>query len=152
LVVLAVLVLAWLALGVRAVRLEADAQGVLDRARTESVSPAEVSRAMDFLDRARKLSPDRGPLVKQGQLQLAVGHPREAAALARRAVAEEPDNLQAWSLVFATARTTAVRRRTLTQLRRLNPSVDLALGLRDCLDCGVRPDRLKRLLGVPPGG
>jgi hypothetical protein len=92
-------------------------------------------------------------LVGQGQLLLAVGRTREAAAIAQRAVADEPDNLQAWSLVFATARSSADRRRTLAQLRRLNPSVDLVLGLRDCLDCPVRPDRLKRLLGpVPPAG
>jgi hypothetical protein len=103
LVVIALLVAAWLALGVRAVALENDAQLVINRARAGPIPAAETNKALDDLAKAGRLSPDQAPLIHQGELLAAVGRDDEARAVARRATDAEPDNLQAWFLAWVVA-------------------------------------------------
>ena len=117
----AVLVLAWLILGARAVRLEDQATAVIDKARAGPVTDAEVRRARERLDQARDLSPDRGPLIKVGQLALALGHEEQAALIAAAATVEEPDNLQAWFLVWAASPDRRGKALAERRLLELNP-------------------------------
>jgi hypothetical protein len=136
---LVLLVLGWLVVGARAVRLEDQAGAVIDRARAgQPVSEAEMRQARDRLVQARDLSPDLGPKIKEGQLAEALGRKHEAALLAGAAATEEPDNLQAWFLAWAAAPDDQAREQTLAQLRRLNPFIEVALGLRDCMDCPLK--------------
>jgi hypothetical protein len=118
-VAFAVLALAWLILGARAVRLEDQATAVIDKARAGPVSDAEARRARERLDQARDLSPDHGPLIKVGQLALALGHENQAALLAGAVIVEEPDNLQGWFLAWISSpegRAKAVAERHLLEL------------------------------------
>jgi hypothetical protein len=103
LVVMALVVGAWLALGVRALALESGAEDVLDRARGGPVPQAEVTAAIDDLAKAGRLSPDQAPVIRQGELLAAVGRDDEARALAKRVTDAEPDNLQAWFLAWVVA-------------------------------------------------
>jgi hypothetical protein len=139
LALLAVLVLAWLLVGARAVRLEDQASAVTDRARAgEPLSAAEVEQARQRLQAARDLSPDKGPSIREGQLLEAVGRRAEADFLARSVAVIEPDNMQAWFLAWVTATDEDAKERALAQLRRLNPFIEVALGLRDCMDCPLK--------------
>jgi hypothetical protein len=137
-VLLSALVLAWLAVGLRAVRLEDQAQAVLDRARSGEVSNAEVEQARDRLHEAADLSPDRGPAIREGQLLDAVGRRAEADFIAQLVVLDEPENLQARFLAWVTAADPEARQRALDELRKLNPFIDVALGLRECLRCPLK--------------
>jgi hypothetical protein len=103
LVVTAVLVGAWLALGVRAVALETNAQKVINRARTGPIPASEANQALNDLANAGRLSPDQSPVIRQGELLTAVGREGEARAVAKRATDAEPDNLQAWFLTWVVA-------------------------------------------------
>ena len=103
LVVTALLVGAWLALGVRALALETDARAVVDRARAGPLRTAEVNAALDDLASAGRLSPDQGPVIRQGELLVAAGRDDEARVLAKRVTEAEPDNLQAWVLAWVVA-------------------------------------------------
>jgi hypothetical protein len=138
LVVLAAFVLAWLALGLRAVRLEDQAQATIDRARAGPVTDLDVAQARDHLTEARRLSPDKGPAIREGQLLDAAGRKAEADFIGRSLVSQEPDNLQAWFLAWVAAGDEQWKHQSLTHLRRLNPYIDIALGLRDCLDCPLK--------------
>jgi hypothetical protein len=135
----AVLVLAWLALGLRAVRLEEQAGAVVDRARAgQPVSEAEYRQAQDRLQSARELSPDLGPLILEGQLQEAVDQVDAARGTALTVLVDEPENIQGWLLAWRTAIKGVPRDRALARLRELNPFIEVALGLRDCLDCPLK--------------
>jgi hypothetical protein len=138
LVVLAVLILAWLAVGLRAVRLEDQAEATLDRARAGAVSDTDFRNAQDRLEEADDLSPDLGPLITYGQLLEAVGKRREADFVARAVTVDEPDNLQAWYLAYVADPNPASREHALDELLRLNPFMEVTLGLRDCLHCPLK--------------
>jgi hypothetical protein len=138
LVVLAALVLAWLALGLRAVRLEDQAQATIDRARAGPVTELDVEQARDHLQEARRFSPDNGPAIREGQLLEAAGRKAEADFIGRVVALEEPDNLQAWFLAWVAATDQPAKKHALSELRRLNPYIDVALGLRDCLHCPLK--------------
>jgi hypothetical protein len=103
LVVLALLAGAWLALGVRAVGLEDNAEAVIRHARAGPVPPGQVNTALDDLAKAGRLSPDQAPLIRQGELLVSAGRDDEARAVAKRATDAEPDNLQAWFLAWVVA-------------------------------------------------
>jgi hypothetical protein len=141
LVALAVLVLAWLFVGLRAVRLEDQAEAVLDRARAGPVSDADVRRASRKLQQADDFSPDQGPMIKYGQLLQAVGKDRPAGLIAHAVTVDEPDNLTAWFLAWSTDSNPSSKREALNELRRLNPYIDVALRLRDCPDCPLLKKR-----------
>jgi Flp pilus assembly protein TadD len=122
LVVLALLAVAWLGFGVRDTRLQSDADAVLAKARTGPVPRAEVDTAVAEYNKAGRLSPDQAPLISQGNLLLAVGRAAEARAVARRATAAEPDNLQAWLLKWQAAYPkTPAKAHAKAEVLRLNP-------------------------------
>jgi hypothetical protein len=111
LVGLSLLVVGWLVLSFRAVELEAEGAAVLRSAQTGTVAPAEVARARSAFNRARRFSADEAPLVNESLLLATVGRRSDAARLARRVVAEEPDNLEgAIVLYLATHNPRALRR------------------------------------------
>jgi tetratricopeptide (TPR) repeat protein len=131
LVVMALLVGAWLALGVRAVALENDSESVLNRARAGPIPAAEANKALDDLAKAGRLSPDQGPLINQGELLAAVGRDDEARAVAKRATDAEPDNLQAWFLAWVVADPDPVAKaHAKARLLELNPWFAWALRRR----------------------
>jgi hypothetical protein len=122
LVVLALLAVLWLGVGVRDERLQSDADAVLAKARTGPVPPGEVNAAVADYNKAGRLSPDQAPLISQGNLLLAAGRQGDALAVARRATAAEPDNLQAWLLKWQAAYPkTPVKADAKAEVLRLNP-------------------------------
>jgi hypothetical protein len=122
LVVLALLAVVWLGFGVRDVRLQSDADAVLAKARTGPLPRAEVATAVADYSEAGRLNPDQAPLISQGNLLLAVGRKAEARAVAHRATAAEPDNLQAWLLTWQAADPkTPDKAHAKAQVLRLNP-------------------------------
>jgi hypothetical protein len=122
LVALALVAGAWLALGVRAVGLEDDAEAVIKQARAGPVPPVRVNSALGDLAKAGRLSPDQAPLVQQGELLVAAGHDDEARAVAKRATESEPDNLQAWYLAwFVAAPNSPEKAQAKRRVLELNP-------------------------------
>jgi hypothetical protein len=112
---------AWLVWSLHSLDLEADGERVLERARRGPVAPAEVERARDALRDARRLSADQGPLVTEGLILVAAGRSGEAAAIARRVIANEPENVRAWHLAYASASDRTRAGRALRRVRELNP-------------------------------
>jgi cytochrome c-type biogenesis protein CcmH/NrfG len=107
LVVIALAAGAWLALGVRALELEAD----------ETVSS---------LRDARLLSADKEPLVNEGLQLFASGRREAGLAVAERVVAEEPDNLEGWlalSYFYAGLNDSKRAAHALRMARALNPLI-----------------------------
>jgi tetratricopeptide (TPR) repeat protein len=131
LVVIALLVGAWLALGVRADALENSSQAVINRARSGPIPPAQAKQALDDLARAGRLSPDQTPVIHQGELLAAIGRTDEANAVAKRATDAEPENLQAWFLTWVLADPgTPAKARAKARLLYLNPWFAYALRRR----------------------
>jgi Flp pilus assembly protein TadD len=106
-VAVALLALAWLALGIRALDLE---------------SEGTASALRD----ARLLSVDKEPLVNEGLALYKAGRRDEGLAVTRRVVAEEPDNLQGWlalSYLYTASDDSRRATRALRQARALNPFI-----------------------------
>jgi predicted Zn-dependent protease len=74
-----------------------------DVARAESIGPANAPRAQRLLEDAAERTSDTTPLLREAQLMLFAGRPRDAIAAARRATRAEPDNAQAWLLLSQAA-------------------------------------------------
>jgi hypothetical protein len=132
LVAIALLAGAWLVLGVRALDLQSDARAVLARAQSGTVRGDEVRDAERRLRSARRLNADKTPLLDEALLLSATGRRPEGIALAERLVEEEPDNVDAWILVYLWARGLGDSQRAAEALRRvrvLNPLADQALQL-----------------------
>jgi hypothetical protein len=128
LVVLALVAGAWLVVGVRAIRLEDDANAILDRAQAGPIPQEEVDAALDDLDKARRLSADQGPRISEGQLLLAAGHSGSARAVAGQVTKDEPDNLQGWYLTWLAANpNTPAKRRAQKRVLELNPWFEYVL-------------------------
>ena len=124
LVALALLAGGWLAVQERA----ADAEQELDRIAFRpggALTPAEVARAEDLLETARRLNPDRRPDLYEAVVLGRDGREREAVAVLRKTVAAEPENLEAWALLARTARRADPRlaARARARLRVLAPPV-----------------------------
>jgi predicted Zn-dependent protease len=86
---------------------------------------AQISRIGDLLDTARRLNPDRRPDLIEAFLLLRRGREREAVALLRRVVRDEPASVEGWALLARAAarvdpRSAAVAR---ARLRVLAPHV-----------------------------
>ncbi len=104
LAVVAVMVLVWLGAMERSVRLQA--------AGGESA----------YRD-ARLLNPDTTPDVRRAFLYQGTGRPEQAAALLEDVLRREPENLDAWGLLYAFTRDRdpATARRALAARERLDP-------------------------------
>jgi hypothetical protein len=138
LVAFAALVLASFAFGLRSVVLEDRAEAVIDRARAGTASGEDIRQARDWLDDAARLNADRAPDIKKARLLYLTDQDREALALAKRVLADEPENLEAWYLVYATDYVPARRNAALAEMRHLNPYIEVLLGRRECIDCPLR--------------
>jgi predicted Zn-dependent protease len=118
---LALLVLAYLSVGLRNVVLAERGERL---AALPDPTAGQVDEAERMLERARLLDPDTRPLLVEGRLL--AGQGREGGrALLERAVAREPDNVLAWSVLAVVTReadperSRAARART----RELSPPV-----------------------------
>ena len=102
--VVAVLALVWLGAMERSVRLQA--------------TGGEAA-----LRDARLLNPDTTPDVRRAFLYQGTGRPEEAAALLESVLRREPENLDAWGLLYAFTRERdpATARRALSARERLDP-------------------------------
>jgi hypothetical protein len=104
LVVGAVCALAWFANGFRALDLESQGLAATQRAQKRGHLPAsELRAARQAFEDARNFSADQGPLLSEGFLLAANRRRKDAYRLARRVIASEPENLQAWFLARQTA-------------------------------------------------
>jgi hypothetical protein len=118
-VLLALVMLAWLGVMERNLRLQAEGVAAL---RTGSAL-RDPARTQADLRRARLLNPDTAPDVTRAVVYRAVGRPRQAIALLETVVRREPDNLAAWSVLrlSAAGNDPDAFRRSLSALRRLDP-------------------------------
>jgi predicted Zn-dependent protease len=97
----ALVVIAWLAVGLRPAVPETRAKGVLTQ---QPLTAADRAHARRLLRDARTLNPDTRPRVTEGALLVASKQPRAAAAVLRGVVAAEPENAEAWALLTAAYR------------------------------------------------
>lgn len=120
LLVCALAVCLWLAVGLRATRLQAEADR---RVPAAQVDRDEVRRKRELLSDARWLNPDTAPLIREAQLLLFVDRDREAIRLLEEVVRREPDNYEAWrGLSQAALRLDPRRaREAVRETDRLNP-------------------------------
>jgi hypothetical protein len=126
LAIAAVLACLWLIAGLRATRLQADADRRIPAAQ---VDEAEVARKRDLLEDARRFNPDPAPEIREAQLLLFIERDRDAVSLLQDVVEREPENYEAWlGLRQAALRVDPeLARRATREALRLNP---LARGSR----------------------
>jgi len=115
----AVAVVLWTAVLIRDARLVRDPAA----AARAGIAPATAARAAQDLHRAGLLNPDAGLDVARGRFELLAGRPAEALRLGRAVARDEPDNVDAWVVVYAAAgalqdRPTAER--AVSEIRRID--------------------------------
>lgn len=115
--------MAWLAFSFRAVDLQADAESTIARVRGGGIGATKINEAQRQLHRADRYNPDLTPQLDEGLLLFYAGAPRraEAYSLALRTVAKEPENAQAWTLVYLTAPDRGVKVDAERKVQQLNP-------------------------------
>lgn len=115
----AALVLVWLGVMERDVRLEA--QGT--ELSTKLAAAGTLARSDAKLRAAQQLNPDTGPELKRAFLYIGAGRVGHAAAILEGILRREPDNLAAWGALFNVARDRdpAAADRALAARRRLDP-------------------------------
>lgn len=118
-VLVATLVLAWLAVMERDERLHKDAVSAAGRLDV----PGNFARADDGFRRARLLSPDTTPDIGRAVLYEGAGRLQAAAAVLEDIVRREPENRTAWGLLFLLTRDRdpAAAARARAAVRRLDP-------------------------------
>jgi hypothetical protein len=117
--VVAVLVLAWLAVMERDVRLQERGVSAL----RPGASAAQLAAAERDLRGARLLNPDTAPDVTLALLHRARGDGGRALRAIEDVVRREPDNLRAWATLelLARGRDEAAAERAAAERRRLDP-------------------------------
>jgi predicted Zn-dependent protease len=122
LVLVALVAVAWLAVGLRSARLAQEGRGGA-QAKLERLSPAQVAHRQDLLRRSLAHNADADPLVRQAALLAFMGRPAAGVPLLRQVVEREPENYDAWAqLAAATARSDpALSRRARARALELNP-------------------------------
>lgn len=93
-------VAAWLAGSLRSLERLDDAPAAVATARAESGGEAAVRRARAELKAARRFGPDVRALLKEGQLLALLGQRDEAIRLFSAAARREPENFEAWALLY----------------------------------------------------
>ena len=124
LLVLSLAAVAWMALSIRALDLEAEGRAVAARAQDTQITAAELERGRSAFESARRFNADKTPALHEAFLMLTVGRVRDALALAEDVVADEPDNRGAWSVVYRTAQALdarATEARAVRALRAIDP-------------------------------
>jgi hypothetical protein len=94
----AVIVLAWVGVALRDAIVLQHAGDVLFR--TPPPSQAEFDKALEQMKDSDFLNPDQTGKIDRARFLLLHDDPKGALALAHQGVADEPDNLQGWSVVY----------------------------------------------------
>src|SRR6188472_3926432 len=89
----------WLFVQERAAR----AESRLTHLAFETKRPVDAAEARSLLATDRRLNPDHRPDLFEGVLLAREGRPRAGVAALRRAVAAEPENVEAWALLASAA-------------------------------------------------
>ena len=121
LIVSALLVGAWLAVGLRVTALEDQGNSAFDRARNGSLGRAEIAQARDALQSADMLTLDPTPELIERRLLAALGNEDEAAIRAIQVLANEPKNVDAWYLAHVSAVNAQGLALTRRRVQELNP-------------------------------
>jgi predicted Zn-dependent protease len=99
---LALVVVAWLAIGLR--NTDREQRGLeLARSQAALIEPTSARKADDLLRGAEKLNPDPTPAIDRATLKLRLRQPGEALELVRPVVRDEPANLGAWTVLGTAA-------------------------------------------------
>lgn len=133
---MALLIAAWCAIGLRSARLEESGTEISARyalaglagARPDAAARRELTTAARDLERAAWLNPDQRPRVYRASALFLLGETERAAELGREVVAEEPDNLEAWTLIAYASRGRApdLAAEANRAIGRLNPRASAA--------------------------
>jgi hypothetical protein len=128
LVAIALIAGAWIVVSLRSVELESEGEAVLARAQRGTITADELSRGRRLLHRARRFSADQSPRIVESVLLNTARRPEQAAAVAERVVDVEPDNVDAWIVLYlalsdleGAARDTKQAAEVLRMVRSLNP-------------------------------
>ncbi len=120
--ILAIVVCAWFALGVRAFTDQDAVIASLGGLGTVSAIQARTDRAS--LEEAAMLNPDQGVNLLRSQLDSRAGDSRLALRLAAQVARREPQNINAWLLIaFLAHRNSATYRTAAARIHSLAPSV-----------------------------
>jgi len=117
----AVIVLMWVGVALRNAIVLEDAGNVIFRAAPRL--RAEVDRSLSRIKSSEFLNPDPTGKIARARFLLLDDRPREALRLVDQVVADEPDNLAAWSIVYVAAREVdpARARQAVVAITRLDP-------------------------------
>jgi hypothetical protein len=128
LVAIALVAGAWMVLNLRSVELESEGEAVVARAQRGPITADELNRGRSLLQRARRFSADQSPRIVEGVLLNSARRPEQAVAVVERAVEEEPENVDAWIVLYlalsdleGAARDTRRAADALRMVRSLNP-------------------------------
>jgi hypothetical protein len=121
----AILVLAWVGVLVRDHHMGENAANAL--LYDTDMSDREFDGHMEEIADSRFLNPSTSPDLARTTYYLVRGHEREAARVAERLVASEPENVDAWRLLWQATRETdpARAREAAAQVMLLNPLATL---------------------------
>ena len=110
----------WLFAGLRASRLQGDAERAFD---SDTIATADLEHRLDRLEDARRFNPDPTPEIREAQLLVVAHRDREAVRVIQEVVEREPENYEAWlGLRQAAFRVdTPLSRRATREALRLNP-------------------------------
>jgi Flp pilus assembly protein TadD len=103
LLVVAGVVLLWLSWGLREVGLLRQGDEVIELAQADQAAPADIKRGRDAFRDAGDLTADQAPHFKEGFLLLLDGQAEAAVRLAREGASQEPENFNAWYLLYIAA-------------------------------------------------
>ena len=92
--IIAVVICAWCAVGIRQADDTAAATGIITG--SSPLHPAQVRQAQSLLDAAAQLNPDRSVDLLRAQLAQRQGHLAQARAIALGVARSEPQNTNAW--------------------------------------------------------
>ena len=137
LVAIALIAGAWIVLSLRSVELESDGEAVVATAQRGPITAHELAHGRSLLHRARRFSADQGPRIIEGVLLDSARRAEQAAAVAERVVKDEPDNVDAWIVLYlalsdleGSERDATRAAEALRMVRRLNPLAGRALRSR----------------------
>ena len=118
----ALVVLVWLGLGLRAALLEGEG-AELAGSTPATTSAARLAEARDAYRRAREFNADSAPEVREAGLANFSGRRRDAMDLLREVTRREPENADAWILLAGIAGELdpALAARATERARELNP-------------------------------
>jgi hypothetical protein len=119
----ALAVMTWLALGLRATLLEAEGREALEQSEQGAGQP---DGALDDLRAARRWNSGNAPRLIEARLLAADGRPAQAVALAEEVAGDEPENLEAWAVLYIGALAIdrePLARRSLQIISELDPQL-----------------------------